>query len=189
MDSNPYPAPAYWIADQRPNQLTTQELKRLGEQKPLFYGTGLFKFEDNSTELINRDTNMASREPVDIDPIDCDEMGEEDDEWDDNLMNKLEERFKKLKEFNATLGPSSDKDVEYDITIDKLKLKKDMIELVANEICDKIIKLLNKTRKRSVIRGGVNIEEPIVNYDGNLTLVRKNEVIGLGNISEGIDSP
>ena len=51
---------------------------------------------------------MASWEPVDIDPIDRDEIVEEDDKWDDNLMNELEERFNKLKEFNATLMTSSD---------------------------------------------------------------------------------
>ena len=78
---------------------------------------------------------MASCEPVDIDPTDRDEIGEEDDKWDDNLMNELERRFEELKQFNATLETSSDKDVENDI-FDKLRLKKelktDMIELVAN---------------------------------------------------------
>ena len=46
------------------------------------------------------------------------------------------------------------------------------------------------------IKGGTNIVEPIRDYDsfdiddnGNLTFVRKNEVIGLGNINEGLDSP
>ena len=41
---------------------------------------------------------MASLEPVDpvdIDPIDRDGMEEEDDKWDDNLMNELERRFLK----------------------------------------------------------------------------------------------
>ena len=137
---------------------------------------------------------MASWKPVDIDPIDRDEIIEEDDKWDDNLMDKPEERFDKLKKFNATLGISSDKDVEYNITIDKLKLKKYMIELVANEIYDKTTKLFNKTRKRLGIKGGANIKEQIRNYDsfdlynnGNLTFVLNNEVMGLGNINEGID--
>ena len=46
------------------------------------------------------------------------------------------------------------------------------------------------------VKGGANIVEPIRNYDsfdiddnGNLTFVRKNEVIGLRNINEGLDSP
>ena len=32
-------------------------------------------------------------EPVDIDPIDHDEIGEEDDNWVSDLMNDLERRF------------------------------------------------------------------------------------------------
>ena len=68
--------------------------------------------------------------------------------------------------------------------------------MVANQICDKITKLFNETRKRLGIEGGANIVEPIGDYDsfdkennGNLTFVRKNEVIGLGNINEGLDLP
>ena len=37
-------------------------------------------------------------EPVDIDPTDRDEIGEEDDEWwGDDLMKDLDKRFDKLK--------------------------------------------------------------------------------------------
>ena len=86
--------------------------------------------------------------------------------------------------------------MRYDITIDKLRLKKDTIELIVNEMYDKMTKLLNERRERLGIKGGDNIEEPIRNYDsfdlydnGKLTFVRKNEIIGLGNISEGLDSP
>ena len=35
-------------------------------------------------------------ELVDIDPTDHEEMGEEDDEWGDDLMNDLERRFNEL---------------------------------------------------------------------------------------------
>ena len=70
-------------------------------------------------------------EPVGIDPIDRDEMGEEDDVWGDDLMNDLEKRFNELRRFNATLEESPDKD-EGDIVLDKRKVKKYMIELVAN---------------------------------------------------------
>ena len=41
--------------------------------------------------------NMASWEPVDNDPTDGDEIEEENDKWDDNLMDKLKERFNKQK--------------------------------------------------------------------------------------------
>ena len=64
-------------------------------------------------------------EPVDIDPIDRDEIGEEDDEigeeddgieveddkWGNDLMNDLERRFNKLKRFNERLETSSDTDI------------------------------------------------------------------------------
>ena len=73
-------------------------------------------------------------EPVDIDPTDRNEVEEENDKWDDDLMDKLEERFNKLRQINKTLETPSDKDVN--ITLDKLRLKKDRIELVANEIYD-----------------------------------------------------
>ena len=36
---------------------------------------------------------MALWEPVDIDPIDHDEIGEEDDVWGEDLMNDLERRL------------------------------------------------------------------------------------------------
>ena len=36
---------------------------------------------------------MTSWEPVDIDQADRDEIEEEDDKWDDNLMNELERKF------------------------------------------------------------------------------------------------
>ena len=90
---------------------------------------------------------------------------------------------------------SSDKDAE-NITFEKRKVKEDMIELVTNQIYDKITKLFNERRKRLDINGGANVVDPIRDYDsfdlddsGNLTFVGKNEVIGLGNINEGLDSP
>ena len=107
-------------------------------------------------------------------------------------MNDLERRFNRLKQFNATLKTSSVKH----IMLDRDTVKEDTIELVANQIYNKITELFNEKRKRLGIKGGANIVEPIRDYDsfdiddnGNLTFVRKNEVIGLGNIDEGLDSP
>ena len=40
---------------------------------------------------------MASWEPVDIDPFDRDEIGEEDDKWGDDLMNDLRNRLDELR--------------------------------------------------------------------------------------------
>ena len=39
-------------------------------------------------------------------------------------MDKLEARFNKLKTFNAALETSSDNDVEKNITLDEIRLKK-----------------------------------------------------------------
>ena len=80
--------------------------------------------------------------------------------------------------------------------ITKNALKRDTIELVANQIYDKLTKLFNERRKRLGIGGGANIVEPIRDYEtfdiddnGNLTFVHKKEVKGLGNIEEGLLSP
>ena len=75
---------------------------------------------------------MASWEPVDPVDIDHYEIVEEDDKWDDNLMNELEKKCEGLRRCNATLETSSDKDVENNITFDKLRLKGDTVELVVN---------------------------------------------------------
>ena len=138
---------------------------------------------------------MASWEPVDIDPIDRDGMAEDDDKWDDGKITEIEAKLEELRHFNTRLETSPDKDVG-NITLEKGKVKEDTIELVAKQISDKITKLFNEVRKRLGIKGGANIVEPIRNYDsfdkddnGNLTFVRTNEVIGLGNVNEGLDSP
>ena len=80
--------------------------------------------------------------------------------------------------------------MEKNITLDKLGLKKDTIELVANQIYDKITKLYNDTRKTLGIKEGASLEEPIriyQNFDldnnGKLTFTNKNKVINFGNIS------
>ena len=81
------------------------------------------------------------------------------------------------------------------ITLKKRKVKDDTTELAANQIY-KIAKLFNARRKRLGIKVRADVVEPIRDYDsfdtddnGNLTFVRKNEVIGLGNINEGLHSP
>ena len=138
---------------------------------------------------------MASWEPVDVDSIDRDGIREEDDKWDDCKITEIEAKLEELRHFSARLETSPGKDVG-NITLEKCKVKEDTIELVANQIYDKITKLFTERRKRLGIKGGANIVEPIRDYDtldiddnGNLTFVRKNEVIGIGNVDEGLDSP
>ena len=95
---------------------------------------------------------MASWEPVDIDPTGRDEIGKEDDNWD--KMNELETKLKELRRFNAKLEESPDKDVEKNITLEKREMKEDTIELIANQMYDKITKLFNDRRKILGIKGG-----------------------------------
>ena len=134
-------------------------------------------------------------EPVDIDPIDYEEIGQKDDEWGDDLMNDLERRFNELRHFNSRLETSSHEEFR-EITLERNKLREDTIELVANQIYDRITKLINDRRERLGIKRGAKIGEPIRIYDsfdlddnGNLTFTYKNRVIDLGDINEGLNAP
>ena len=69
------------------------------------------------------------------------------------------------------------------------------IELIANQIYDRLTILFNKVRKKFGIKGA-RLIEPIRNYDnfkladdGELTYVYKRTVIDLGNINDGIAPP
>ena len=131
---------------------------------------------------------MTSWEPVDIDH---DEIADQDQKWDDGLMGNLEIRFNRLRRFNETLYESRDKDIIDTTTKTKDALKRDTIELVANQIYDKLTISFNDTRKRLGIKGGIPIVEPIRNYrdlnpedDGDLYYIYKEEEIDLGNTNE-----
>ena len=137
---------------------------------------------------------MASWEP-DIDPFDRGELGEEDDRWDDTFTHNLETRLNKLRQFNKTLE-TSPITIEGDILIERKKLKKDTIELIANQIYDRLTKLFNDGRKRLGIKGGKPIAEPIRNYDkfeladdGALSYKYKGTLIDLGNINDNLKPP
>ena len=74
--------------------------------------------------------------------------------------------------------------------------KRGTIELVANQIYDKLTISFNNTRKRLGIHKGEPMVDPIRNYDnfeladdGELTYGYKKTVINLGNIDEGLKSP
>ena len=135
---------------------------------------------------------MATWEP-DIDPFDRDDI--EDNRWDDTFTNNLETRLNKLRQFNKTLNESTDEDTIEMTEKTKNALKKDTIELIANQIYDKVTKLFNDRRKRLDIKGGMPIAEPIRNYynfklkaDGTLSYKYKKTVIYLGNIDKGLKS-
>ena len=135
---------------------------------------------------------MATWEPEGIDIADRDDI---DDRWDDTFTNKLETRLNKLRQFNETLNESTDENL-IDTTIKtKNALKKDTIELIANEIYDKLTKLFNDRRKRLGIKGGTPIADPIRDYskfklktDGTISYKYKKTVSYLGNIDKGLKS-
>ena len=136
---------------------------------------------------------MPSWEPVDIDR---DEIADEDVKWDDDVMEDLEIRFNKLREFNETLDENTDNNLIDMTAKTKYALKHDTIELVANQIYDKLITMFNNDRKRFGIQKG----EPVLNLirkydnfkladDGRISYVLERMVINLGNINERLKSP
>ena len=133
---------------------------------------------------------MATWEP-DIDPFDRGEIEDEDYKWDDTFTNELETRLNKLRQFNESTDVKT-MEITYKT---KDALKRDTIELIANEIYDKLTKLFNDRRKRLDIKGGIPIADPIRDYskfklknDGTLSYKYKKTVINLGNIDKGLKS-
>ena len=136
---------------------------------------------------------MASWEPVDIDR---DDMGDEDYKWDDDIVKDLELRFNKLREFNETLNESTDEDTIEITEKAKNALKRDTIELVANQIYDRLTTFFNNDRRRFGIQGGKPIIDPIREYqnfkltkNGKLSYVYKKTVIDFGNINNRLKAP
>ena len=136
---------------------------------------------------------MDSFEPVDIDR---DGLGEAYDKWDDNMMKDLELRFNKLREFDETLNESTDEDTIEMTEKTKNALKHDTIELVANQIYDRLTIFFNNDRKRFGIQGGEPIIDPIREYrnfklmnNGKLSYVYKKTVIDFGNINNRLKAP
>ena len=136
---------------------------------------------------------MATWEP---EGIDYDKIGEEDDNWDDDVIKDLEVRFNKLREYNETLNESTDEATIEMIEKTKDALKKDTIELVANQIYDKLTIFFNNDRKRFGIQGGEPVIEPIREYqnfkltkNGKLSYKYKRTVIDFGNINNRLKAP
>ena len=136
---------------------------------------------------------MASWEPVDID---YDKIGDEDYKWDDDVIKDLELRFNKLREFDETLNVSTDEDTIEMTEKTKDELKRDTIELVANQIYDRLTIFFNNDRKRFGIQGGKPVIDPIREYrnfqltkNGKLSYVYKRTVIDFGNINNRLKAP
>ena len=135
---------------------------------------------------------MASWEPIDIDR---DEIADEDAKWDDDVMKDLEIRFNKLREFNETLDESTDEDLIDMTEKTEYAFKHGTIELVANQMYNKLTILLNNTRKKFDIQKGRHIDS-IRKYsnfkladDGTLSYICRRTVICLGNINDRLIPP
>ena len=136
---------------------------------------------------------MATWEP---EGIDYDKIGDEDYKWDDDVIKDLELRFNKLRVFNETLNESTD-DATIEMTVkNEDALKRDTIELAANQIYDKLTIFFNNDRKRFGIQGGEPIIDPVREYDyfklannGKLSYKYKRTVINLGNINDKLKAP
>ena len=135
---------------------------------------------------------MVSFEPVDTD---YDKIGDEDYKWDD-VIKDLELRFNKLREFNETLNESTNEDTIEMTEKTKNALKRETIELVANQIYDRLTIFLNNDRKRFGIQGGEPIIDPIREYrnfkltkNGKLSYVYKKTMIDFGNINNRLKAP
>ena len=136
---------------------------------------------------------MVSFEPVDTD---YDKIGDENYKWDDDVIKDLELRFNKLREFDETLNESTDEDTIEMTEKTKDALQRDNIELVANQIYDRLTIFFNNDRKRFGIQGGKPIIDPIREYrnfrltkNGKLSYVYKRTVIDLGNINNRLKAP
>ena len=136
---------------------------------------------------------MATWEP---DEIDYDKIEDEDYKWDDDVIKDLELRFNKLREFNETLNESTDESTIEMTAKNKDALKRDTIELAANQIYDKLTIFFNNDRKRFGIQGGEPITEPLREYrnfklakNGKLSYKYKKIVFEFGNINDRLKSP
>ena len=90
---------------------------------------------------------MATWEPVDITHFDCDDIEDVYRDWGNDFKNNLEARFSKLRKFNENLNESTDED-----TIEMTKKAKDAfkhgtLELVANQMYDRLTISFDNTRK------------------------------------------
>ena len=139
---------------------------------------------------------MAAWEPIDITHFNHDDIEDVYGDWGDDFKNNLEVRSNKLREFNATLNESTNEDTIEITEKTKDAFKRGTIELIANQIYDRLTISFDNTRKRLGIHKGEPIIKPIRNYDnfkladdGALTYVDKRTVIDLGNINERLITP
>ena len=139
---------------------------------------------------------MATWEPIDVSQFDRDDIEDVYGRWGDDFKSNLEIRFNELRKFNETLNESTDEDTIEMTEKSKDAFKRGTIELIANQIYDRLTISFDNTRKRLGTNKGEPIVKPVRNYDnfnlsdnGELTFVDKRTVIDLGNIDEGLRTP
>ena len=99
---------------------------------------------------------MAPWEPVDVGQFDHDDIEDVYGDWGDNFKNDLEVRFNKLREFNETLNESTNDDTIEMTEKTKDAFKRGTIELIANQIYNRLTLSFDNTRKRF----GIQKDEP-----------------------------
>ena len=136
---------------------------------------------------------MATWEP---EGIDYDKIEDEDYKWDGDVIKDLELRFNQLMEFDETLNKSTDVNTIKMVIKTKDALTRDTIELVANQIYDKLTILFNNDRKRFGIQGGKPLIDPVREYEnfkltknGKLSYKYMRTVIDFGNINDRLKAP
>ena len=92
---------------------------------------------------------MASWKPDEIDRY---SIGDEDVEWDDDVIKDLRIRFEEKRQFNIKYNKSRDEATREEALTLADATRNNIEELVANQIYDKLTLLLNKTRKNLVYR-------------------------------------
>ena len=102
---------------------------------------------------------MASWEP---DEIDRDGIGDEDVEWDDDVMKDVVSRFEKLRQYNRNLNRSCNETTREEASTFVDVTRHDAEELIADQIYDKLTILLNNTKKKFELEKGRPID-PIRN--------------------------
>ena len=88
---------------------------------------------------------MATWDPVDIDHDDIEDVY---GDWGDDFKNDLEVRFNKLRKFSETLNESTDEDTIEITEKTKDAFKLGTIELIANQIYDRLTFSFDNARKR-----------------------------------------
>ena len=126
---------------------------------------------------------MATWDPEDIDLTGRDGLGDEDDKWDDVVVNGPQKRYEELRQFNIKNNKSRDETSREEALTLAAATRHDIEELVANQLYDKLTIMFNEARERLGIENGTPIEEPSVKYNsskladnGSLTFVYKRTV-------------